>query len=161
MLNLSSISAIRSCYRSDNISSSRNSDTESRMTSECLARITKSKNKNTWLESKFLRLHCCLIDFCLPQRIVLAVMAFLGFTVEYMMRNLLSIAITQIVKKTYTEESIISGEVCQGNNETFIEDEDGNVVNEGAYDWSEALQGVVLSSFYWGYIITHIPGCLS
>lgn len=87
-------------------------------------------------------------------------MAFLGFTVEYMMRNLLSIAITQIAKKTYSNESIILGEVCQPDNETFSEDENGNEINEGFYDWSEALQGVVLSSFYWGYIITHIPGLL-
>lgn len=85
-------------------------------------------------------------------------MAFLGFTVEYMMRNLLSIAITQIAKKTFKNESIISGEICPADNKTFTEDEDGNEINEGVYEWSEALQGVILSSFYWGYIITHIPG---
>ena len=30
----------------------------------------------------------------------------------------------------------------------------------GDYDWSEELQGFILSSFYIGYIITHIPGGL-
>lgn len=26
------------------------------------------------------------------------------------------------------------------------------------YDWSQELQGIILSSFYWGYIFTQIPG---
>jgi MFS transporter, ACS family, solute carrier family 17 (sodium-dependent inorganic phosphate cotransporter), other len=83
-------------------------------------------------------------------------MTFLGFMCEYMMRNLLSIAITQIAKKNFVNESVISGEVCQIDvNETFIEDEEDG--GEGTYEWSEAVQGVILSSFYWGYIITHLP----
>lgn len=30
----------------------------------------------------------------------------------------------------------------------------------GRYDWSQPLQGLILSSFYWGYIVTHVPGGL-
>lgn len=30
----------------------------------------------------------------------------------------------------------------------------------GEYEWSEELQGFILSSFYIGYIITHVPGGL-
>lgn len=26
------------------------------------------------------------------------------------------------------------------------------------FDWSEEMQGLILSSFYWGYVLTHIPG---
>lgn len=78
------------------------------------------------------------------------------------MRNLLSIAITQIARKTYTNASIISGDVCPIDNETILDDNNNNDDNEsntdGYYEWSETLQGVILSSFYWGYIITHIPG---
>lgn len=86
-------------------------------------------------------------------------MAFLGFTCEYMMRNLLSIAITQIAKKQFTSSQVISGEVCPLDNETLSgSGEDDFLGSEGTYDWSEAVQGVILSSFYWGYIITHIPG---
>lgn len=96
-----------------------------------------------------------MTNFRLPQRIVLALMAFLGFTCEYMMRNLLSIAITQIAKRQYTSSQLISGEVCKLDNETISDDIIGG---GGTYDWSEAIQGVILSSFYWGYIITHIPG---
>lgn len=85
-------------------------------------------------------------------------MAFLGFTCEYMMRNLLSIAITQIVQKEYySSQAILGIEVCPADNETSSEDEN-EFGRRGTYDWSEAVQGVILSSFYWGYIITHIPG---
>ena len=28
------------------------------------------------------------------------------------------------------------------------------------FDWSEETQGLLLSSFYWGYVITQIPGGL-
>lgn len=84
-------------------------------------------------------------------------MTFLGFMSEYMMRNLLSIAITQIAKKTFANESVISGDVCPAGNESFNDDGEG-VSIEGVYEWSESLQGIILSSFYWGYIITHVPG---
>lgn len=88
-------------------------------------------------------------------------MAFLGFTCEYMMRNLLSIAITQIVSKTYSDESLISGEYCPApadGNTTDSNDDDDFPSSSGTYEWSEATQGLILSSFYMGYIITHIPG---
>lgn len=26
------------------------------------------------------------------------------------------------------------------------------------FEWSEATQGLILSSFYYGYVITHLPG---
>lgn len=72
--------------------------------------------------------------------------------------NLLSIAITQIAKKAYSNDSSITGEVCPADSETFANDDDGAARFEGVYEWSESLQGVILSSFYWGYIITHVPG---
>ena len=84
-------------------------------------------------------------------------MAFLGFTCEYMMRNLLSIAITQIVKRQYYEDRLIEGEVCPSDSDNSTTIDGGDTVT-GVYDWSEAIQGVILSSFYWGYIVTHIPG---
>lgn len=26
------------------------------------------------------------------------------------------------------------------------------------FDWDEATQGIILSAFYYGYIVTHLPG---
>lgn len=28
------------------------------------------------------------------------------------------------------------------------------------YDWSQEQQGIILSSFYWGYVSSHVPGGL-
>ena len=30
----------------------------------------------------------------------------------------------------------------------------------GEFDWDEKTQGIILSAFYYGYILTHIPGGL-
>lgn len=83
-------------------------------------------------------------------------MLFFGFANEYMSRNVLSIAITEIAKKTFNNDTGIVGDRCPplGNSIEIVE----NVFPEGEYEWSEKLQGIILSSFYWGYIITHIPG---
>lgn len=34
------------------------------------------------------------------------------------------------------------------------------IFQSGEFDWSEKTQGMILSAFYYGYIITHIPGGL-
>ena len=31
-------------------------------------------------------------------------------------------------------------------------------LQHGTFDWDEETQGLILSSFFWGYVITHIPG---
>lgn len=71
------------------------------------------------------------------------------------MRICLSVAITEMVKKTVSNSSIEAGDTCP-----VIDDGSGSggVENTGLFEWSEELQGLILSSFYWGYVITHIPG---
>lgn len=69
------------------------------------------------------------------------------------MRICLSVAITEMVKKTINNSSIEAGDTCP------VLDEGGmGEVSGGEFEWSESLQGLILSSFYWGYVITHLPG---
>lgn len=105
----------------------------------------------------------------LPQRVITTIMAFLSIVMAYMLRVSLSYAITQMVMQPHAS-----------SNGTIISDldicppfEGEQSINEGQqtvtmhpisaierFDWSQSLQGLILSSFYWGYIVTHIPGGL-
>ncbi|XP_014678873.1 PREDICTED: sialin-like [Priapulus caudatus] len=75
-----------------------------------------------------------------PKRYLLAVMAFLGFCNAYTLRVNLSIAI-----------------VAMTTNRTQVE---GNGTSNYAPDfpWDSHLRGYILGAFFYGYIITQIPG---
>lgn len=92
---------------------------------------------------------------CIPQRYVLAIMGFLGLVNAYTMRITLSVAITKMSKRPPNRNSSADSGMCPDDLP------DGHVyVDEGIYDWSQEMQGIILSSFYWGYVITHLPGGL-
>lgn len=81
-------------------------------------------------------------------------MGFLAILNAYTMRICLNVAITEMVIKNAISEDIeVKGEVCvaPGGNSTEI-------IGGGTFYWSEQLQGVILGAFFWGYVITHIPG---
>lgn len=78
-------------------------------------------------------------------------MGFLAITNAYTMRICLNIAIVEMVVK-HNDSGIEDGGTCDALTEP------GEDIGGGDYVWSEALQGVILSSFFYGYVITHIPG---
>lgn len=90
-------------------------------------------------------------------------MAFSAIALAYMLRISLSYAITQMVPPPHAHENgtiDFNPDVCppfedetnSNNNTTPIS------TSTEIYDWDQELQGLILSSFYWGYIITHVPG---
>ncbi|XP_046627274.1 putative inorganic phosphate cotransporter isoform X1 [Neodiprion virginianus] len=87
----------------------------------------------------------------IPQRWVFALMGFIAVVNAFTMRICLSLAITEMVVETDSSE--ITDETCPSTNST-------STTNSavGTYEWDESLQGIILSSFYWGYVITHLPG---
>lgn len=94
-------------------------------------------------------------------------MAFFAVGLAYMLRISLSYAITEMAVKPH-QNATMSPDVCPPfeqsfNNQTarsrretvrslFSSD------NDEKYEWSQSTQGLILSAFYWGYILTHIPG---
>lgn len=78
----------------------------------------------------------------LQKRQVLMVYAFFGFFLTYALRVNLSVAIVDMVKEH--SEPLVAG--VNGTS-------DGTAV-EG---WSTVLQGYILSSFFYGYIVTQLP----
>lgn len=107
------------------------------------------------------------IGFIIPQRVVSALMAFSAVALAYMLRISLSYAITQMVSSPHAHENgsvILNPDVCPPYEDEIIAIENDepiptvNSVTTEKFYWSQELQGLILSSFYWGYILTHIPG---
>ncbi|KOB79399.1 MFS sugar transporter-like protein [Operophtera brumata] len=71
----------------------------------------------------------------------MAIMGFLAVANAYTMRVCLNIAITQMVRRRPT--SPLDTESCP---------------ELSGFDWDEETQGIILSAFYYGYIVTHLPG---
>lgn len=106
-------------------------------------------------------------DCIIPQRIVSAIMAFMAVALAYMLRISLSYAITQMVVRPNTNHN---GTVAGGPGVCPLFDDEKPTIsangtvsaaimdNTGRYEWSQELQGLILSAFYWGYIVSHIPG---
>jgi len=98
----------------------------------------------------------------------MALFGFLGFLVSYAMRVNLSLAIVSMVKhnstskigrpvletcselipNTTTESPILS----LVNSHSLVEDPDGE------FDWDGEDQGIILGAFFWGYVLTQVPG---
>ncbi|XP_050432551.1 putative inorganic phosphate cotransporter [Adelges cooleyi] len=101
----------------------------------------------------------------IPQRWLLAVMAMLGVTMAFMMRICLGITLTQMVKPV--ENVAVKGlDYCPMAETEYTDDGNGTRTavtsgyNNEHFDWDEETQGLVLSAFYYGYVITHVPGGL-
>ncbi|XP_050311164.1 putative inorganic phosphate cotransporter isoform X3 [Anthonomus grandis grandis] len=93
--------------------------------------------------------------FLIPQRYVLGIMGFFAIVNAYTMRVSLSLAITEMVIATNSTE-YYDPDACSsaGSNSSSSAISDQSTL----YDWDSTTQGLILSSFYWGYVITHLPG---
>ncbi|CAG0916232.1 unnamed protein product [Notodromas monacha] len=106
----------------------------------------------------------------IPCRYTLAVLAFLGFVYNYSMRINMNIVIVAMIN--YTAIPHISQ--AEQAKECSVEGDVSHLINtssplvpvvdthhpsqEGEFAWNEEQQGLVLGSFFWGYIVTQIPG---
>ncbi|XP_063362118.1 putative inorganic phosphate cotransporter isoform X1 [Cydia amplana] len=91
--------------------------------------------------------------FFVPQRWVMAIMGFLAVANAYTMRVCLNIAITQMVRRKAASTGYAEGSCPAEVEETTADPNDLS-----GFDWNEETQGIILSAFYYGYIVTHLPG---
>ncbi|XP_014342669.1 sialin [Latimeria chalumnae] len=97
---------------------------------------------------------------CCSARQNLAQLMFWGFSIAYMLRVNLSVAMVVMVNSTaQSDHTNGSSEICP--------DHPGLQTNASnsdfpagihVYNWSSKTQGIILSSFFYGYIITQVPG---
>ncbi|XP_067626518.1 putative inorganic phosphate cotransporter isoform X2 [Eurosta solidaginis] len=81
-------------------------------------------------------------------------MLFLGMANAYVMRTNMSVAIVAMVNHTAISKEIteIWDDECPNQNLTEVDNG-----QDGDFAWSSSLQGYILSSFFYGYVITQIP----
>ncbi|XP_063620992.1 vesicular glutamate transporter 1 [Cydia splendana] len=74
------------------------------------------------------------------RRLIVALLAFFGFFNVYALRVNLSVAVVAMTEPVETKL------------------ENGTVVFIPEFDWSSQTKGLVLSSFFYGYLVTQLPG---
>ncbi|XP_016977009.1 putative inorganic phosphate cotransporter [Drosophila rhopaloa] len=85
-------------------------------------------------------------------RFFVILMLFSGMANAYVMRTNMSVAIVVMVNHTaISDPDLESGSEDPRNSEAESQSQDGEFV------WSYKLQGYILSSFFYGYVITQIP----
>uniref|UniRef100_H2ZGY0 Sialin n=1 Tax=Ciona savignyi TaxID=51511 RepID=H2ZGY0_CIOSA len=87
-------------------------------------------------------------------RFSLAYLAFFGFMNVYALRVNLSVAILSMVNSTYMashNNSNISGDVCPSSHAH-------KTLETGEFNWDAHKRSLVLGAFFYGYILTQLPG---
>lgn len=105
--------------------------------------------------------------FC-SMRFVVTIMAFFGYCLQYMLKINLGIAIVCMVNYTALEEmKPVSNSTFQltdltnsSNDEVqcLFKESKVDAKDDGEFIWTKATQGFVLASYFYGYIITQVPG---
>ncbi|XP_060604620.1 sialin-like isoform X2 [Ruditapes philippinarum] len=102
-------------------------------------------------------------------RLALAVLGFFGFVNVYALRVNMSVAIVCMVNQTALrlKDANTSGNGSQTSSYSsqcgMVGAVDANGTSskdmqDGEFEWNKSIQGVILGSFFWGYLLTQIPG---
>ncbi|XP_018497253.1 sialin [Galendromus occidentalis] len=101
---------------------------------------------------------------CIAARYTLVVMLFWAFFMLYALRVNLSVAIVAVVNLTALEKNLLPTvdpllETCPRNSSVAAS---GLVSTSpeygGEFDWDENTQGMILGAFFYGYVVTQVPG---
>ncbi|TSK19955.1 Vesicular glutamate transporter 2.1 [Bagarius yarrelli] len=84
---------------------------------------------------------CDCTCFGLPRRYIIAIMSGLGFCISFGIRCNLGVAIVSMV-----------------NNSTIHENGKIIIKEKAKFNWDPETVGMIHGSFFWGYIVTQIPG---
>ncbi|XP_047145228.1 sialin isoform X1 [Hydra vulgaris] len=87
------------------------------------------------------------------QRYIFAIMAHLGVLLTYALRVNISVALVAMVStnSTNSDKKSSNPECHSGKNTT-------SSLNNGEFHWNENDQGLILASFFYGYLLTQLPG---
>ncbi|XP_031735090.1 sialin isoform X1 [Anarrhichthys ocellatus] len=92
---------------------------------------------------------------CCSSRYGLALLSSLGFFVVYSLRVNLSVAMVDMLNNTRHSSTNHSGSVCPAHANPARPKHNHTA---SVYNWDSETQGWILGSFFYGYILTQIPG---
>jgi len=122
-----------------------------------------------------------MFSWLLTSRVALAIVGFLGFVNLYALRVNLSVAMVCMLNQTAVQQTKYNrlmmfndsavneshsplGQTeltdtvppsCAGN----LDSSQKNLhPKDGEFDWNKETQGIILGAFFWGYLVTQIPG---
>ncbi|XP_040164425.1 sialin [Anopheles arabiensis] len=100
----------------------------------------------------------------IPARYILAVLGSIAMAIIYGLKVNLSVAMVAMLNHSALAHNAASAvganehhhqvnaePVCQGSNST-------EAVEDGPFIWSEPVQGIILSCYFWGYLVSQVPG---
>ncbi|RWS25607.1 Sialin-like protein [Leptotrombidium deliense] len=92
---------------------------------------------------------------CFQARHVLVGLGFFGFFMLYALKVDLSVAIVSMIKTSGSAKngSSFSTECLSPN---FTQNAIAN--SSGEFEWGERTKSIVMASFFWGYVLTQVPG---
>ncbi|CAF0884868.1 unnamed protein product [Brachionus calyciflorus] len=103
-------------------------------------------------------------SFLFSTRFVVTVMAFFGYCLQYMLKINMGIAIVCMVNNTALREASVSDNHSKIVVNTSVLDSKCKISSShssglnGNFVWDKSIQGFILASYFYGYIITQIPG---
>ncbi|KAF0027708.1 hypothetical protein F2P81_020449 [Scophthalmus maximus] len=92
---------------------------------------------------------------CGSSRYGLALLSSYGFFVVYSLRVNLSVAMVDMLNNTHQSSANHSGSACPAHANPARPKHNHTA---SVYDWDSETQGWILGSFFYGYILTQIPG---
>ncbi|KAK3911807.1 Sialin [Frankliniella fusca] len=105
-----------------------------------------------------------------PARYVFAVLGSIGFAIIYGLKVNLSVAIVAMVNHTALAQSgsrhagavyhAVDSPAAAAAAPACAPDPDKppERLEDGPFEWSETTQGYILASYFWGYLVTQLPG---
>ncbi|CAH0589202.1 unnamed protein product [Chrysodeixis includens] len=91
-----------------------------------------------------------------PARYVVAVLGCMGFATIYGLRVNLSVALVGMLNHTALKQ----GSKKDSKLLVMLASDEGDAkgMEDGPFVWSTQIQGIVLSCYFWGYIVAQLPG---
>ncbi|XP_022918769.2 sialin-like [Onthophagus taurus] len=89
---------------------------------------------------------------CLPTRYTVVILTSVGLGLLYAHRIHINLTIVSMVNQTGIEQNQTG--VCSNKTQ---EEKSQKKNHKGEFTWSNSLQGIILSSFYWGYLVVMLP----